>query len=141
MPESPTVQRSVRLSRRTAEMLDAAAAETTESRNALTDRLLGDALRLERHPFIRMRTGPAGHRRPSIVGTRISVNQVMSTLRSEGGDLDAAAEYFDLASHLIRAAVDYYADFADELDADAAADARLAEAERDRWERQQRALA
>jgi hypothetical protein len=41
--KEPSVQRSFRLSRRTLEELDAMAGVTGESRNALADRLLGEA--------------------------------------------------------------------------------------------------
>jgi hypothetical protein len=45
MPKPQTVQRSFRLSARTLELLDAAAVGGQESRNALADRLLGEAVR------------------------------------------------------------------------------------------------
>lgn len=136
-----SVQRSFRLSPRTVELLDAAASESGESRNALVDRLLGEAVRLEAHPLIRFHVGAAGRRQPLVVGTRLYVHQVISTVRASGGDVDAAAEYLSIAPRLVRAAVAYYADFTEEVDEDAAAVERAERAERDRWERQQRALA
>ena len=136
-----SIQRSFRLSPRTLELLDAAAAGGGESRNALADRLLGEALRLDRHPHIRFHGGPAGRRQPLIVGTRLYVHQIMSTLRASHGDVDAAAAYLGIAPRLVGAAVEYYADFADEVDADAAAAEQVERDERARWERQQRALA
>jgi uncharacterized protein (DUF433 family) len=135
------VQRSFRLSPRTVELLDAAASEGGESRNALADRLLGEAVRLEAHPLIRFHSGAAGRRQPLVVGTRLYVHQVISTVRASGGDVDAAAEYLSSAPRLVRAAVAYYADFGEEVDEDAAAAERAERAERERWERQQRALA
>jgi len=139
--EQPSVQRSFRLSPRTVELLDAAAEAEGESRNALADRLLGEAVRLERHPLIRFHAGAAGRRQPLLVGTRLYVYQVVATVRAEGGDTGAAADYLGIAPQLVRAAVDYYADFTDEIDQDAAAAGRAERDERDRWERQQRALA
>jgi uncharacterized protein (DUF433 family) len=136
-----SVQRSFRLSSRTLDLLDAAAAASEESRNALADRLLGEALRLERHPLIRFHDGTAGRRQPLVVGTRLYVYQVMSTVRMSHGDIAEAADYLRISPRLVRAAVEYYAEFSDEVDDDSAA-AELAErSERDRWERQQRALA
>jgi uncharacterized protein (DUF433 family) len=137
----PSVQRSFRLSARTIELLDAAAAAGGESRNALADRLLGEAVRLEDHPLIRFRRGAAGRREPFLVGTRLYVHQVISTLRASGGDIDEAATYLGIAPRLVRAVVEYYAEFPDEVDEDAAAAERVERAERDRWERQRRALA
>jgi uncharacterized protein (DUF433 family) len=139
--EPRSVQRSFRLGARTAELLDAAAATSSESRNALVDRLLGEALRLERHPLIRFRQGSAGRRHPQVVGTRLTVHQVVSTVRASRGDVDEAAAYLGIAPRMVRAAVDYYAEFTDEVDEDAEFAERLEREERARWERQQRALA
>jgi uncharacterized protein (DUF433 family) len=143
MPEKqqPSVQRSFRLSPRTLELLDATAATSGESRNALADRLLGEAVRLERHPLIRFHRGAAGRRQPLVVGTRLYVHQVMSTLRASGRDVDQAATYLGIAPRLVRAAVEYYAEFADEVDEDAAVAESIEADERARWERQRRALA
>jgi len=143
MPEKqqPSVQRSFRLSSRTIELLDAAAAAGGESRNALVDRLLGEAVRPEHHPLVRSRRGPAGRRQPLVVGTRLYVHQVMSTLRASRGDIDEAAAYLGIAPRLVRAAVEYYAEFADEVDEEAAVAETTEGDERARWERQRRALA
>lgn len=139
--EPGSVQRSFRLSTRTLELLDAEAATVGESRNALADRLLGEALRVERHPLIRFHPGAAGRRQPLVTGTRLYVYQVIATLRASEGDVDEAAAYLGIAARQVRAALDYYVDFRDEVDADAEAARRIETAERDRWERQQRALA
>ncbi len=139
--DAPSVQRSFRLSRRTLELLDAAAAGGRESRNALADRLLGEAIRLERHPLIRFHEGATGRRQPLLVGTRLYAHQVMSTVRASDGKIEEAAAYLGVAPRLVRAAVEYYAEFADEVDDDAAIAAQIELDERARWERQQRALA
>jgi hypothetical protein len=94
MRDEPTsVQRSFRLSKRTVELLDAASAAGRESRNALADRLLGEAVRLERHPLIRFHESASGRRQPLVVGTRLYVHQVMSTVRASDGDVDEAGNY------------------------------------------------
>ncbi|MGI8684605.1 MAG: hypothetical protein ACR2MO_05875 [Acidimicrobiales bacterium] len=136
-----SVQRSFRLSRRTIELLDAAAAAGRETRNALVDRLLGEALRLERHPLIRFHEGASGRRQPLVVGTRLYVHQLIATVRASDSDVDEAATYLAVDSRLVRAAVEYYAEFTDEVDDDAAVTSRIEFDERARWERQQRALA
>ena len=135
------MQRSFRLSGRTAELLDEAAEATGESRNALVDRLLGEGLRLERHPLIRFREGAGGRRQPLVVGSRLYVHQVVATLRASDGDVGEAADYLGLTARQVRAALDYYADYRVEVDEDAAVAQRIEATERDRWERQQRALA
>lgn len=134
-------QRSFRLSATTLALLDDAAERAGESRNALAERLLGEALRTARHPLIRFRNGAAGRRRPALVGTRLYVHQMVSTVRVHDGDADETAAYLGLEPRLVRAALDYYADFRDEVDADLEAAQRAEEEERARWERQQRALA
>lgn len=139
--ERSSVQRSFRLSGRTIELLDAAAAAGRETRNALVDRLLGEALRLERHPLIRFHQGASGRRQPLLVGTRLYVHQVMATVRASDSDIEEAATYLAVAPRLVRAAVDYYAEFTDEVDDDEARASRIELDERARWERQQRALA
>jgi uncharacterized protein (DUF433 family) len=141
MDDTRSVQRSFRLSASTAELLDQEAETSNESRNALTDRLLSEALRQEHHPLIRFHHGAAGRRQPMLAGTRLYVHQVIATLREHSGSVPDTAEYLGLAPRFVQAALEYYADFRDEVDADAAAAERAAEAERDRWERQQQALA
>jgi uncharacterized protein (DUF433 family) len=135
-----SVQRSFRLSHRTMELLDAAAAEGTESRNALADRLLSEAVRVDRHPNIRFHRGGSGRRQPLLIGTRLAIHQVIATLRASDGDVDETASYFGIAPRLVRAALEYYAEFGDEVDEDAALAERVAADERARWERQQHAL-
>jgi len=122
-------------------LLDREATASYVSRNAFADRILGEALRLEHHPLIRFNQGVAGRRQPMVVCTRLYVHQVIATLRQHDGSIEDTAGYFGIAPYLVRAAVGYYADFRDEIDADEAAAESAAEMERDRWERHNRALA
>jgi uncharacterized protein (DUF433 family) len=92
------------------------------------------------HPLIRFQPGALGRRRALVVGTRLYVYQVISTLQGNEGDVDQTAQDFGLAPQLVRAALAYYADFADEVDEDAAVAARIEREEWERWERQQRAI-
>jgi uncharacterized protein (DUF433 family) len=135
-----TVQRSFRLSSRTLDLLGERAAETSESRNALAERLLDEGVHIDRHPLIRFRTGASGARRPALVGTRLDVWQVVDTVRGEGGDVAAAARYLEITEALVRTAVAYYADFTAEVDAQRADEIAFAERERDRSERARRVL-
>jgi uncharacterized protein (DUF433 family) len=134
------VQRSFRLAGSTLRLLGERAEETSESRNALAERLIGEGLRTDRHPLISFRSGASGLRRPALAGTRLDVWQVIETVRGEGGDVAAASAYLGIPERLVRAAVDYYADFAEEIDAYRAEELRFAERERERWERAQRVL-
>jgi uncharacterized protein (DUF433 family) len=135
-----SVQRSFRLSSRTMKLLDERANELSESRNSLAERLLDEGLRTERHPLIAFRTGGSGLRRPALVGTRLYVWQVIDTLREGGNSVQAAAEYLGLTDQQVRAAVDYYADFTDEVDHHRTEQAEFEQRERERFERAQRVL-
>lgn len=141
--DSGSVQRSFRLSAATSELLDRLADASTESRNALADRLLGQALRTERHPLIRFRIGAAGRREPCLVGTRLLVRQVVAQIRAEDGPDPVAvvAEDLGLPIASVRACVSYQAEFADEIEDDIAWARAVEDSERARWEREQRALA
>lgn len=139
--EAKSVQRSFRFSPSTVDLLDQEAAATGMSRNALAEQLLGEALRVQHHPLIRFHQGAGGRRQPLLVGTRLYVHQIVATIRESDGDLDRAADYLGLTAAQVRAARDYYADFPGEVDGDGAAAGEFERSERDRWERQQRALA
>jgi uncharacterized protein (DUF433 family) len=137
---SASVQRSFRLSSRTMQLLDDRARELSESRNALAERLLDEGLRTERHPLIAFREGGAGLRRPGLVGTRLYVWQIVDTVRESGSSVAAAAEYLGLPAHHVQAAVNYYAEFTDEVDRYRAEQREFEQHERERWERAQRVL-
>lgn len=138
--QESSVQRSFRLSRRTLDLLDQLAHATGGSRNALADRLLGEAIRTETHPLIRFQSGALGRRRAMLIGSRLYVYQIISTLRANDGDVEETADYLGIRAQQVRAAVAYYADFSDEIDDDAAAATQVEEEERARWERQRQAI-
>jgi uncharacterized protein (DUF433 family) len=121
-------------------LLDRRADELSESRNSVAERLLDEGLHRERHPLIVFRTSGAGLRRPALVGTRLYVWQVVDTVRGSGNSLSEAAEYLGLAERSVQAAVDYYADFKDEIDRYSAEELEFEQRERERWERTQRVL-
>lgn len=139
--QPPSGQRSFRLSRRTLDLLDHEAEASGQSRNALADRLLGEALRVRHHPLIRFHEGAAGRRQPLVAGTRLYVHQIVASLRASRDRVAEVADYLGLSRQQVQAARDYYSDFKDEIDDDAATGARVERVERERWERQQRALA
>ena len=136
-----SVQRSFRLSRDTSTLLDRLAEATNESRNALADRLLGEALRSEHHPLIRFRSGAAGRREPYLVGTRLLVRHLVTAVKDHNGNIEDAASYLDVSPRLVRAAVSFYAEFASEIAADGAWAAQVEADEAARWERPQATLA
>ena len=135
-----SIQRSFRLSRRTLELLDERALELAESRNGLAERLMSEGLHTDRHPLIYFRQGAAGLRRPAVVGTRLYVWQVLDTLSASQNSVRETADYLGLTEQQVRAVIDYYADFTDEVDAYRAEEREIEERERERWVRAQRIL-
>lgn len=79
---------------------------------------------------------PVG-RRAMLEGSRLDVTQVIDTVRSEGGSVEAAADYLSLSLAAVRACVQYYADHRDEVDAYAERVAQENEQLRASWEREQ----
>ncbi len=140
MSDTKPVQRTLRLRQETADRLDAAAARSAESSNAIADRLLLESLRLQDHPLVQFRTGAAGHREPHLVGTRLKARDIIATARGHQGDIQATAAYFDVPVPVVDAAIAYYAEFTDEIDTAIADAARYADEQRQRWERQRALL-
>ena len=122
------------------ELLDDRAHELSETRNSLAERILDEGLRTDRHPLIVFRTGGSGLRRPALIGSRLYVWQIVDTVRDNANSVPAAADYLGLPEHYVRAAIDYYADFKDEVDAYREEVREFEQRERERWERSQRVL-
>lgn len=105
------------------------------------ERLIDEGLRMEKHPLVTFRDGPAG-RRPVLVGGP-EVGDVIGAL--VGGDVppaqrrSRAAEMLGVTEALVNAALAYYADFTAEIDADLAMRSQVAEEVEASW-RRQRAL-
>ncbi len=83
-----------------------------------TERLIDEGLRMEDHPGIIFRDGPAGRRAALAAGP--DVWEVIETLRGTGlsGEqaIAATAEWGALTLAQVRVAVGYYAEFRAELD-------------------------
>ncbi len=113
---------------------------TGESRNALAARLLDQGLRTDEHPLIVFRQGAAGRHSPAVAGTRLYVFQVLQTLWASEHDIGEAARYLGISDQQVRAGVDYYADFKDEVDTEMAEEADFAARERERAGRRREVL-
>ena len=133
--EPSSSPRSFRLSASTAEMLDRRAADLGQSRNALAERLLAEGLRREEHPMVWFRSNADGVRTAAVVGRRMYIWQLVDALRQLDGDVAKVADDFQLTEPQVRAAVDYYAEFGDEIDADAERSREFARRERERREK------
>lgn len=109
---------SIRMSARTLERLDLGARRRGEAKARIAERLIDEGLRMEDHPGIVFRDGPAGRRAALAVGP--DVWEVIETVKGSGLSGDeavlVAAEWGSLTQAQVRAAVRYYADFRDEVD-------------------------
>ena len=130
---------------RRGEVVDRLKAEASArhmSSSALAEELIDEGLRTRRHPLIAFRDGMAG-RRAGLVGGP-DVWEVIAGL--VGGDVRAdqrverAAEQLGLPRAAVSAALDYYAQFTEEIDAELASNlAASAEAEA-AWRKRHRIL-
>lgn len=110
---------SVRMPDETREQLEATAHEHGESRSALMQRYIEEGLRMDRHPGIVFRGGPAG-RRPGLAGgpDLWEVIRVVNNAGTRGeGAIAEAATWLALPAAHVRIAVNYYADHRVEIDA------------------------
>jgi hypothetical protein len=107
--------------------------------SSLAERLIDEGLRTEAHPLVIFRTGPSG-RRPVLIGGP-EVADVVGAL--VGGDVaveerrSRAAALLNVDEALVDAALAYYADFTEEIDAVLADRAEQADATEAAWRRQQ----
>jgi hypothetical protein len=106
--------------------LERTARARKESKSALAERLIEEGLRMQRHPAIVFRDGPAG-RRPGLAASGLDVWEIVRTVQPHDGDIAAAARYLSLPVWLVHAAMDYYAEFRDEIDEWIAENDRLAD--------------
>lgn len=116
------------------------ARETNAPQTALAERYIEEGLRHDEHPLIFFRDGEAG-RRPSLLGTRLDVAQVIETIRQNENSIEEAADYLEIPVEQIDACLSYYADYKPEVDAWIEHVDELAERERERWRRRRHALA
>ena len=130
---------SFRISAAVFDRLDVRAGDLGVPRNQLIERYIDEGIRRDRHPMIYLRDGTAG-RRAAIVGTRLDVHQVIDAVREAKGSTEAAAAYFECAPAAVAAAVTYYGEFKDEVDAFAERVRRDADAAEAAWHRERDAL-
>lgn len=117
-----SVPTSVRLDADTKSRLTSQAARDNVPPTRLAQRLIDEGLRMAAHPGVVFRDGPAG-RRPSLIAGP-DVAEVVSVIRHLGAsDEEAvveAARWLEIPTSAVRAAIDYYAEFMNEVDRDLA---------------------
>jgi uncharacterized protein (DUF433 family) len=85
----------------------------------LAQRYVEEGLRHDDHPLIHFVDGPSG-RRAALLGTGLDVWEVIATVRDNQNDPRAAAAYLEISPGLVEAAVAYYGEYRDEIDAEIA---------------------
>src|SRR4051812_5346395 len=121
--------------RRVVEQLRTEATARGLSSSALAEQLIDEGLRSRRHPLVAFRDGPSG-RRAALVGGP-DVSEVIGGL--VGGDVPVAkrvaraVDVFGWRPEQVDAALTYYAEFTDEIDAELAANAAAAEEAEALW--------
>ncbi len=131
----PTEMISLRISRETKEWLERTARATGAPRSVLLTRYIDEGLRMDAHPGIVFRPGPAG-RRPGLPGGADvwEVARVVRNSEARGeAAVDVAAEWLGLQPAQVRVAVGYYAEYRDEIDAWIDRVDELARQEEARW--------
>jgi uncharacterized protein (DUF433 family) len=86
----------------------------------LAQRYVEEGLRRDAHPLIHFLNGPSG-RRASLVGRGLDVWEVIATVLDNDGSVTEAAAYLQIPTGLVQAAVTYYGEYRDEIDAEIAA--------------------
>jgi uncharacterized protein (DUF433 family) len=140
--DASTTKQSVafRFDRTTVRRLKQRAQETHAAQTALAERYIEEGLRHDEHPLIYFRDGEAG-RRPALLGTRLDVAEVLTTIRQNENSVEQAADYLEIPVEHVDACLRYYADYRDEIDAWIERSREAAQRERERWERRRQALA
>lgn len=114
----PSRHLSLRLESDTYERLEAESQRSGQPRSQVAKTLLEEGLRMEAHPGIVFRSGPAG-RRPGLAGgpDLWEVVRVFAGVDSHGEEaLARTAELTGLTREQVRIALRYYAEFRNEID-------------------------
>ena len=114
MPMQPY---SLRLGPETIRQLSEEAGRLRVPARTLAQELVEEGLRLRRHPGISFIERASGRRAALTKRPRLSVAQVVQSVRASA-DLAEAAAYLDLSVSDLERALDYYADFTAEIDAE-----------------------
>jgi uncharacterized protein (DUF433 family) len=131
---------TLRLRPGVSERLAAQAQRAGLAPRTLAQRYVDESLRREDHPLIRFADGPSG-RRAALVGRGLDVWQVIEVVSDNDNDPEEAAAYLEIPVGLVQAAVAYYGDYHDEIDAEIALNRAESERGYAAWEAGKQALA
>ncbi len=108
---------TLRLAAGTRERLAHRARRVGLPERALAQRYVEEGLRRDAHQLIQFIDGPSG-RRASMVGSGLDVWEVIATVRDNDGSVEEASDYLQTPTGFIQAAVAYYGEYRDEIDAE-----------------------
>ena len=131
---------SARFSRSTLAHLRERADRAGTAQTALAERYIEEGVRMDEHPLIYFRDGAAG-RRPTLMGTRLDIWQVIETIRQNNNSVAEAAEYLRLPDSHVEACVAYYIAYEAEIDEWTAHEHHAAEEAENSWRRRQELFA
>lgn len=122
--------------------LDRRSALAGTNKSRLAERYVDEGTRMDEHPGIVFRGGPAGRRAALAAGP--DVWEVGSTMRGAGAKgeeaIATAAETLNLTAQQVRTAVRYYSDYPEEIDERVRRNIEEADAAEAAWGREQAAL-
>jgi len=126
---------TLRMKAETREALERQAEKTRTPKTALAERYVQEGLRMDAHPGIVFRDGPAGRRAGLAAGP--DVWEMIMVFLAEDRSVEGTADNLKLPTRLVRAAVGYYADYTEEIDAWIDSNDRAAEEAEAAWRRRQ----
>jgi uncharacterized protein (DUF433 family) len=133
----------MRLAEETVARLEAHGRRRGETKTRTGERLIEEGLRMEDHPGIVFRDGPSGRRAALPNGP--DVWEVVDALQSSGRKREraiaAAADWGSLSVGQVRSAVQYYAEYREEIDERIRLNREEADRQHAAWQRAQEALA
>ncbi len=108
----------------------------------LAERLIDEGLRMSRHPMIVFRDGPAGRRAVLMAGPEVVdvVTMIVGSQIPVDERSGRAADHLGITVAQVDAALHYYAEHTDEVDAEIAARDDAAEMEEALWRRRRQLL-
>lgn len=130
---------SLRLDASTIRRLEEEAGRARVRARTLAQELVDEGLRMRRHPIVRFVDRAAGRRAALVRRPRLSVANVVETVRVSS-DLDEAARYLHLDRGELDQVLDYYVEFRGEIDAEIARMHEFAAREHRLWRERQGAL-
>lgn len=133
---------SIRLPDDAFERLEAHSRRTGQSRSEVAKTLLEEGLRMEQHPSVVFRSGPAG-RRPGLAGGPDvwEVVRVLLQVKAAGeAAIKQASQRTGLTPEQVRSALRYYADYTDEINEWLRRVDEAAESAEAAWRREQELL-